>query len=419
MEKDAVAPKKSLTSVLIKPAGPDCNMRCHYCFYLEKAHLFTESKIHRMSEDILENLTKQILEQTLSSLNFGWQGGEPTLMGLTFFEKAVHFQEKYGSGKEIGNGLQTNGLLIDNSWADFLHRYNFLVGLSLDGPRHVHDHYRFLQSSKTSWTRVMDSCKRMLDHDVAVNALCVVNDYSVKYPEEIYNFFKSTGLTYMQFIPCVESDVDAPDQAASFSVSAEAYGTFLCKLFDLWLADFKNNLPTTSIRYFESLFFTYVNQHPPECTLLPECGNYLVVEHNGDVFACDFFVEPGWRLGNIMNDNLVILLNSEQQTRFGKMKANLPSVCRSCPWLKRCHGGCTKDRIRYAGDNGINHFCNAYKMFLSHADETFKKIAAWWQKEQTRKETLAAIRTEGVAVQRNDPCPCGSGKKFKKCCGQV
>jgi uncharacterized protein len=411
--------QKSLTSVLIKPAGPDCNMRCHYCFYLEKERLFSSTKTHRMSHDILEETIRQILVQPINAVNFGWQGGEPTLMGLPFFQKAVQCQEKYGRGKEIGNGLQTNGLLIDKSWADFLHKYNFLIGLSLDGPQHIHDHYRFLRGEKKSWSKVMASAKRLQDSGVAVNALSVVNDYSVKYPQELYDFFKSMGLTYMQFIPCVETDADFPGQAAPFSVSAEAYGTFLCTLFDLWLADFKSNLPTTSIRYFESLFFTYVDQEPPECTLLDECGTYLVIEHNGDVFACDFFVDPEWRLGNVMTDQLTALLNSEKQNKFGQQKADLPSICLSCSWLDRCRGGCTKDRLRDVRDEGINHFCGAYKKFLSHADAEFIKIADWWRKDQRRQEILAAINEGRLTVQRNDPCPCASGKKFKKCCGQV
>jgi uncharacterized protein len=394
-------------------------MRCHYCFYLEKERLFASTKVHRMSYDILEETIKQILQQPLAGVNFGWQGGEPTLMGLPFFEKAVFFQQKYGRGKEIGNGLQTNGLLINKAWAAFLQRYNFLTGLSLDGPEHVHDHYRTLRGKQKSWSKVMAGCKQLLDSGVSVNGLCVVNDYSVHYPQELYEFFKATGLSYMQFIPCVETDVHAPDKAAPFSVSSEAFGPFLCSLFDLWLADFKNNLPTTSIRYFESLFFTYVNQEPPECTLLDECGTYLVIEHNGDVFACDFFVDPEWRLGNVMTDDLTVLLNSKKQNAFGGLKANLPPICHSCAWLKHCRGGCTKDRLRDPQDAGVNHFCQAYKMFLAHADSGFKKIAAWWQKNQIRQEILTAVKEGRSRVLRNDPCPCGSGKKFKKCCGQI
>jgi len=266
------SPRKPLNSILIKPAGPDCNMACDYCFYLEKADLFTETPVHRMSETVLEEMIRQVMAQAGPEISFGWQGGEPTLMGLDFFEKAVDLQKRYGRSRSVGNGLQTNGLLIDGKWAPFLARYNVLVGLSLDGPEHVHDRYRKLRGGGSSWSRVRDRARLMLDAHVSVNALVVVNDYSVRFPEEIYLFHKELGLNYMQFIP-----VTAP-----FTLSAEEYGPFLCKLFDLWLADFKDGLATTSIRFFDSLFFHYVDMRPPECTLLKECGVYVVGEHNGD-----------------------------------------------------------------------------------------------------------------------------------------
>ena len=199
--------KKPLNSVLIKPAGPDCNLACSYCFYLEKAGLFTETKIHRMSVEVLEEMVKQVLSQSGSNISFGWQGGEPTLMGLPFFEKAVDFQISYGDGKTVGNGLQTNGILIDRSWAKFLKQYNFLVGLSLDGPEFIHNHYRSHPGKKGSWQTVFDNTKLMLDAGVEVNALTVVTDFSVQFPGEIYQFFKENGLTFMQFIPCVETDI--------------------------------------------------------------------------------------------------------------------------------------------------------------------------------------------------------------------
>ncbi len=303
-------------------------MVCAYCFYLEKSELFSETKIHRMSDDILEETVKQVLAQGEKDVSFGWQGGEPALMGLPFYKKAVEFQQKYGRGHSVGNGLQTNGLLITEEWADFLEDYRFLVGLSLDGPEHIHDRYRHLRNGKGSWSHVVDKAKLLLDKGVATNALTVINDYSADYPDEIYAFHKSLGLNHMQFIPCLEPDPKDPLRAASFSVSAEKYGRFLCKVFDLWLADFDGNVATTSIRFFDSLFHMYVDLLPPECTLLRECGVYVVIEHNGDIYSCDFFVDPEWRLGNILENRLVDMLNSSKQTRFGKMKAALPQECR-------------------------------------------------------------------------------------------
>jgi len=374
--------EKRLNSVLVKPAGPDCNMACTYCFYLEKSVLFSGIKSHRMSEEILQEMIRKVMGQSRQEVSIGWQGGEPTLMGLPFFERAVEFQKKFGHGHVVGNGLQTNGLLIDKQWAEFLKEYKFLVGLSIDGPEHVHDHYRLMRNGKGSWSRVVDKARLILDTGVEVNALAVVNDCSVKYPEEIYEYLKSIGLNYMQFIPCVETDSRNPDQSAPFSVPPEKYGEFLCTVFDLWLADFADDMPSTSIRFFDSVFFHYVGLPPPECTLLEECGVYVVVEHNGDVYSCDFFVDPDWKLGNIMTNRLLDMLNSSIQKRFGQLKASLPKDCLNCAWLRTCRGGCFKDRLHNPSNAELNHFCESYKMFFEHSDKRFKELAAEWKRQQ-------------------------------------
>ncbi|MCG8520700.1 MAG: radical SAM protein, partial [Pseudomonadales bacterium] len=206
--------------------------------------------------------------------------------------------------------------------------------------------------------------------------------HSVQYPEELYNYFKNLGLTFMQFIPIVETDKENPSMAADFSVSAEDYGHFLTKLFDLWLGDFKNGEPTTSIRHFESVFHTYVGLEAPECTMMKECAPYVVVEHNGNVYSCDFFVEPKWKLGNVMHDRLINMLNSKKQTVFGSAKAQLPRECRQCSWLTKCYGGCTKDRIKDPKDNRKPRFCTSYKMFFKHADSVLSDMAVQWQQNQ-------------------------------------
>lgn len=383
MKKTGLAKKKQLSSVLIKPAGPDCNMACTYCFYRDKEAFFLGAKIHRMSHEILEETIKQVFAQPLQAVSIGWQGGEPTLMELPFFEKAIAFQIRYGKGKSVGNGLQTNGLLIDKNWAKFLKEYNFLVGLSLDGPEHIHNRYRLRLGGQDSWTEVVDRARLMLDEGVEVNALVVVNDYSVQFPQEIYEFHKGLGLDHMQFIPCVETDPADTSRAAPFSAPAGDLGRFLNTLFDLWLADFREGLPTTSIRFFDSVFYRYVDRNPPECDLLAECGNYVVVEHNGNVYACDFFVEDRWKLGNVMKGKLVHMLNSARQNEFGGRKADLPNACLACEWLRFCRGGCTKDRLRDARDQGLNHFCQAYKAFFGHADGQMRRLAADWKIQKT------------------------------------
>ena len=306
------------------------------------------------------------------------------MMGLPFFRKVVEFQEKYGYGKSVGNGLQTNGILLNNEWAKFLSDYNFLVGISLDGPEHIHDHYRFNKKGKGTWRKVYDKAKLLLDAGVDTNALVVVNDYSVNYPEEIYNFHKEAGLNFMQFIPCVESDNIDKNVLAPYSVSAEKYGEFLVRMFDLWYSDIKEGVAETSVRYFDSVFHNYVGLEAPDCTLAKECGSYLVIEHNGDVFACDFFVEDNWKLGNVNENRLDDMLNSPRQEEFGKLKSAVPEECVSCKWLKKCRGGCTKDRIRDVRDNGSNHFCESYKIFFEHADAKLIGLAEQWKRNQKR-----------------------------------
>lgn len=408
---------KVLSSVLVKPAGPDCNCRCTYCFYLGKKALFPQKKVHRMSEETLEELVRQVMSQGGREVSFGWQGGEPTLMGVDFFKRAVEFQKKYGRGQTVGNGLQTNGVLINAEWAAFLNEYKFLVGLSLDGPEHIHNRYRKLRSGEGSWKEVVDKAALMMDAGVEVNALTVVNDYSARFPDEIYAFHKSLGLAFQQYIPCLEREPADRSKPTSFSVVPQDYGTFLCRLFDLWTADFKDGAPTTSIRFFDSLFHAYVGLQPPECTLLKECGIYVVIEHNGDVYSCDFFVDPEWKLGSIRDGRIIDMLNSARQNKFGRVKSDLPGECRACRWLSLCRGGCPKDRMFLSSGAGLNYFCPSFKMFFAHADTRFKKIAEEWRTQQA----LAAAQASSTArppVGRNDPCPCGSGLKYKNCCGR-
>jgi len=421
------ARRKELSSILVKPAGPDCNMACTYCFYLEKDALFPDEK-HRMGDDVLEEMIRQAMTRAGPHITFGWQGGEPTLMGLPFFEKAVALQKRYGRGQSVGNGLQTNGLLIDASWLPLLNDYSFLVGLSLDGPEHVHDKYRRNRGGAGTWQKVVGSARLMLDAGVAVNALTTINDHTVRFPGEIYAFHKDLGLTYMQFIPLIQNGPGCAPGSAPFTAPAEDYGRFLCTVFDLWRGDFEDGVPTTSVRFFDSLFYKYVDLDPPECSLLPECGVYVVVEHNGDVFACDFYVEPEWKLGNVMEKNLDEMLNSSRQRAFGRMKADLPAVCLECPWKELCCGGCACDRVRDAGGRDENHYCRSFRMFFEHADASFRDLARKWQEQQALEQEVEleaereALRRAqdggGGGVGRNDPCPCGSGKKYKKCCGR-
>jgi uncharacterized protein len=370
--------RRPVTEVLVKPSGADCNLDCDYCFYLEKANMFPTRQT-RMSDTVLETMIQQLMSQNVPQLSIGWQGGEPTLMGLPFYRKAVEYMQRYGRGQAVSNGLQTNGVLIDRKWAKFFRDYHFLIGLSIDGPEHIHDHYRKNRGGHGSWSKAIEASKLLLDHGVEVNVLLVVNNYSVQFPDELYEFHKSQGLNFMQFIPCVETEGNS---VANFSVDAPSYGAFLKRLFDLWLADFVDGVPTTSIRWFEALLFKYAGFASTECTQLEKCGNYLLIEHTGDVFACDFFVEPEWKLGNLLETSLPTLFNSRQQTNFGRMKSNLPDDCRTCEWKTQCRGGCTKDRLRNPSLSGRNHFCEAYKLIFAHADSKLRSLVGEWKRKQ-------------------------------------
>jgi uncharacterized protein len=377
---------RPLTSVLVKPSGPDCNLGCTYCFYLDKEKLFPESKTHRMSPEVQEELIRQVMQQSGDAVSITWQGGEPALMGLDFYKKAIELEQKYGHGQSVGNGFQTNGTLLDREWARFFKKYDWLIGLSLDGPEHIHDKYRLDKGLHKTWKKVEDVAKMLHEEGVAVNAMCCITDYSSDFAEELYNYYKSIGLTWMQFIPVVETDPDDPSRAAPYSLTDEKYGRFLIKLFDLWIDDFKDGQPTTSVRHFESVFYSYVGLEAPECALMKECGPYVVVEHNGSVYSCDFFVEPRHRLGNIRHDKIINMLNSKKQDDFGKAKTLLPRKCKFCPWYTKCFGGCTKDRIKDPNDQRQPRFCKAYIMFFEHADQKLKSIAAQWIKNQSDYE---------------------------------
>ncbi|MCF7885254.1 MAG: anaerobic sulfatase maturase [Candidatus Marinimicrobia bacterium] len=372
---------KPLDFILVKPTGSDCNMTCEYCFYLDKQNYFG-NKQHRMNEVILGKMIEQAAYQSEGHLNFGWQGGEPTLMGLDFFKRAIELQDKFDNVK-FGNSIQTNGLLLNQDWARFLSQNNFLVGLSIDGKKHVHDKYRKDKDGKGTWGKVKNNAEMLLANDVEVNSLSAVTDYSVNYPQETYDFLKDIGFKYMQFIPIVEQGREGK-KATSFSVSGEKYGKFLCRIFDLWKDDFTHGQPTTSIRFFDAVFHKYVGKEPPECFLKKECGGYIVVEHDGDVYPCDFFVGPDWKLGNIAEKNMLEMLNSDKQKRFGELKLELADQCKNCKWMKICRGGCTKDRIKDPRDENLSHFCQAYKIFFEYADEDLKNLAKRYQEKQSR-----------------------------------
>lgn len=397
-----------IESLLIKPAGADCNLACGYCFYRPKAALYPEEQRPRMSAEVLESLMQQYLAIAGEQAAFGWQGGEPLLMGLEFFQQAVALQQKYGRpGQRIANGLQTNGILLNDEWARFLRDYRFLVGLSLDGPPELHDAYRQALGGQGSHERVMEAARAMRRYSVEFNALVVLTPQNVKYPARLYDYFLSHDLRYLQFIPLAE--LDESGKLASFSISAEAYGDFLCAVFDRWLV---NGQPTAYVRLFDEMLIRYVNGEFPSCTFRQACDSYVVIEHNGDVYSCDFAVEPAWYLGNLMQTPLLEIVQGARFQEFAARKGQLSEECRACPWLTMCYGGCPKYRLIGGGQaDARDYFCRAHRRFFAHSKSTYEQLARRFS------PVAAPPAAPAHPPERNDPCPCSSGRKYKQCCG--
>jgi uncharacterized protein len=430
--------------MLAKPIGPICNMACRYCFYLEKEKLFQRKPAHAdwaMPEDLLERFIRQyIAAQPGQVVNFAWQGGEPTLLGVDFFRKVVSLQQKHAHGKRIENALQTNGILLDDRWCDFLARNRFLIGLSLDGPRELHDRYRVDKGGAPSFDRVLRGISYVKKHGVEFNTLTVAHRDNSCRPLEVYRFLKEVGSGFMQFIPIVErvahgaaSDdlaLVSPDSTGSahvapFSVEPLQYGKFLRAIFDDWV---RNDVGKTYVQLFDLALAAWTGMEPDLCVFQQTCGSAAVIEHNGDVYACDHYVYPENRLGNLMALPLAEMMSSAQQSRFGRDKLErLPQCCRECSVRFVCNGECPKHRFVRTpdGEERLNYLCPGYKLFFTHIDPYMKFMAAELAEERPPANVMAwaQARDRGAAGNkgpgRNDPCPCGSGLKFKRCCGRI
>jgi len=361
-------------TLLIKPSGADCNINCRYCFYKDRPAEFGRGK-QRMSVETLETLVRSYMQLGFPLSGFAWQGGEPTLMGVEFFQRAVELQKKYGTpGQQISNTLQTNGVVLDETWCRFFRQNRFLLGISIDGPERFHNRYRVNHSGSGTFAKVMRGIELCKKHDVEFNTLVLLNDQNVRHPDELFEFVIENDLTYLQFIPCIERD-PATGQPAEFSITPRQYGDFLCRLFDLWCDYGPEKL---NIREFDSLTTFFVLGKHTVCTYSEQCAGFVVVEHTGDAFACEFFVEPKWRLGNISETPLEELAAGATKRAFAEEKKNLPDKCQACCFLKLCHGGCLKDRVRIGdGDSQReSYFCESYWQFFDYAIPTFMEMAA-------------------------------------------
>ena len=369
--------QKNRKGIVIKPVGSFCTLACDYCFYLEKHSLYQgKASSHRMTDKVMIKLIEDMFACS-DAPTFVWHGGEPMLAGMNFFVKVVEAQKYYARGRPYANAIQTNGMLLNEDWTRFFKKENFLVGISLDGPENIHDIYRKTRKGRGTFNRVWKNAKMLLDKGVQVNLLSTVNNHSVNFPEKIYKFFKKNGFIFMQFIPIVETDPENPELAAPYSVNTDDYGIFLDKLFKNWVKDFdfKKLKQKTSIRFFDSLLQVYIGMETAHCIFQKKCGNAITVEHNGDMFACDYLVSEETLIANLNEISLGDAFNSHSLAAFGSRKANLDAECKKCKWLKLCYGGCLKDRIRDPQDKGKNHFCQSYKYFFKKADKRLKQFA--------------------------------------------
>jgi uncharacterized protein len=408
-------------SLLVKPASADCNLRCTYCFYLEKKDLFPETPRLRMSDETLEKMISSYMSIPMQQYSIGWQGGEPTMMGLDFFKKVVHFEQKYGRpGAMVSNGLQTNTTMINDEWAEFLGQYNFLVGVSLDGMPEIHNHYRKYGDGHGSHADVMRGIESMKRYNVDFNILTLVNNINVKKPLEIYNYMKDQGFNFQQYIECVEFDKNG--KLLPYAVNAEEWGDFLCTLFDEW---YEKDTKTVSIRLFDAILNKMVNGSIVCCPMGNDCRHYFVVEHNGDIYPCDFYVEKDLKLGNINTGTWQQFYDNPVYTDFGLRKANLADQCKQCEYLYLCQGDCQKNRFGNQGSLGVSLMCPAIKKFYKHTMPRFLELRAGIVEEQKqhqeaeKKRRVESRIKENNKPGRNDSCPCGSGKKFKNCCGKA
>ncbi|HAK55046.1 MAG: anaerobic sulfatase maturase [SAR202 cluster bacterium] len=418
--------------VLAKPTGAICNLDCSYCFFLEKEQLYPGSSF-RMSDEILEAYIRQLIETHRSdTVTVAWQGGEPTLMGLDFYRRAAELEQRFKKpGMRFENTMQTNGVLLDDEWCEFFKVNDFLVGLSLDGPREMHDHYRVDKSGDPTFDRVMHGLRLLQKHEVEYNLLTTVNSRNASRPLEVYRFLRGEAkTTWIQFIPVVERVNDdggtlrqQGTKVADRSVTPEQFGNFLSVIFDEWVS---NDVGQVYVQTFEAAVRNWLGlKSSGMCVFDRTCGHGLALEHTGDLYSCDHFVEPDYLVGNILDTHMREVTGSEQQHAFGLEKLDgLPKYCQECDVRFACHGECPKSRFLTTpdGEPGLNYLCAGYKAFFHHIDRPVKLMTRIISQGLPAANVMEALAKEEAAAAfsragRNDPCPCGSGKKFKKCHG--
>ena len=397
---------KNNFSLMIKPASSSCNLRCSYCFYLGKCKMFGDS-VPRMNDNTLATITRKYMALHQPQPSFCWQGGEPTLMGVDFFRRAVELQRQYAApGQVATNALQTNGTLLDDSWGEFLAANRFLVGVSVDGPAEIHDVNRVDVNGNGTHAEVMRGMAILQKHHVEFNVLTLVSATNQDHPVGIYRYLKSLGINYHQYIECVEFDSEG--RLRPYAVDPVKWGKFLCAVFDEW---YPADTRKVSVRLFDTILAKLVDRVATCCQAGTDCRQYFVVEHNGDVFPCDFFVRPELKLGNICSSDFPELSRTSIYHDFGARKQTWNSRCDQCEYLPLCVGDCPKNRPG-SDFSSLSALCEGWRLFYAHTMTRFQRLAEEIVAERQRP-TGQSRKQPG----RNDPCSCGSGKKYKKCCG--
>jgi uncharacterized protein len=417
--------------VMAKPTGAICNLDCAYCFFLSKEQLYPNSTFV-MSDDVMESYIRQTIEaHSGPEITIAWQGGEPTLMGRDFFRRAMGVVKRYQKpGTMINNTIQTNGVLLNEEWCTFLRENNFLVGISVDGPRHMHDVYRVDKGGQPTFDKVLKAVRLMQRMNVEFNVLCTINSVNAQHPLEVYRFFRDElGARYIQLIPIVERINDdgrtvfqQGSRVTDRSVASEQYGRFLNAIYDEWVS---RDVGEVFIQLFDGILMSWYRGESSLCIFRSTCGDAVALEHNGDLYSCDHFVEPKYLVGNILKTPLVQLMASDQQRRFGQDKSDsLPKYCRKCEYLFACHGECPKNRFINTpdGEPGLNYLCAGLKSFFKHVDRPMQIMAELLRRGRLAEEAVPILKAEEARlaaaasrVGRNDPCPCGSGVKAKRC----
>lgn len=405
-----IAPFARPLYVMTKPVGAVCNLACDYCYYLEKANLYKNISKHVMSDELLEKFIREYIgSQTMPQVLFTWHGGETLMRPLSFYKRVMELQQKYAGGRTIDNCIQTNGTLLTDEWCEFFKKNNWLVGVSIDGPQEFHDEYRKNRQGRPSFTKVMQGIHLLKKHGVEWNVLAVVNDFNADYPLDFYHFFKEIDCHYIQFTPIVErisphadgrhlaSPLQKDEKLADFSVSPEQWGNFLCTLFDEWV---RQDVGNFFIQLFDSTLANWVGAQPGVCTMAKTCGHAGVMEFNGDVYSCDHFVFPEYKLGNIHEKTLVEMMYSERQMKFGQMKQDsLPRQCKECEFLFACNGECPKNRFARTADGepGLNYLCKGYHQFFQHVAPYMDYMKKELLAERAPANIMEAIKKEAVS----------------------